>query len=104
LDVLGRELGAVDVEVKECRNGYARVFSLPEQSPDCGAGGPCLETEQAFLGWDGETWQLLFYGTGITCENETNEEVRRVCEALGLPAAAADVDDGRPSDSLARTT
>jgi hypothetical protein len=78
----------VRAKVGRCRNGYAQVFAVPDQSVCPSA--PCLETEQVFLSWRNSKWQILFAGTGITCEDgrtETDLKVRRVCEELGWPQA-----------------
>lgn len=77
----------VRAKVGLCRNGYAQVFAVPDQSA-CAA-GPCLETEQVFLAWTGSRWRFLTAGTGISCPegNETAPVVRRACEGLGFPQA-----------------
>ena len=78
----------VRARVGRCRNGYAQVFAVPDQSACPSA--PCLETEQVFLGRRDRRWRILFTGTGITCEDgrtETDLKVRHVCEALGWPQA-----------------
>jgi hypothetical protein len=80
-------LRIVRAEVARCRNGYARVFAVPDESV-CPA-GPCIEHEQVFLGWAGAEWRVLTSGTGIACEagDETARVVRRACEGLGYPQA-----------------
>jgi hypothetical protein len=85
LDGSSPKLRIVRAEVRRCRNGYAQVFAVPDQSV-CEPGvGYCYESEQVFLGWSGSSWRILTTGTGITCEGETNAQVRRICRALGYP-------------------
>jgi hypothetical protein len=85
LDGSSPKLRIVRAEVRRCRNGYAQVFAVPDQSV-CEPGvGYCYETEQVFLGWSDGSWRVLITGTGITCEGETNAQVRRICQALGYP-------------------
>lgn len=84
------ELRIVRADVERCRNDYAQVFAVPDQS-GCEPGvARCLETEQVFLGWNGARWRVLTSGTGISCEagNETIALIQRVCSALGYPQAA----------------
>ena len=80
-------LRIVGAEVKRCRNDHAVVFAVPDESV-CQPGiGSCFEREQVFLGWTGDSWQILTYGTGITCEVPGFEtgEIGAICRALGYP-------------------
>jgi hypothetical protein len=83
-----KKLRIVRPEVKRCRNDYAQVFAVPDDSV-CQPGiGYCYDSEQVLLGWSGGEWRILTYGTGITCEEpgfETVPLIRRVCRALGYP-------------------
>jgi hypothetical protein len=82
------KLRIVGADVNRCRNGYAQVFAVPDESV-CEPGvGYCVEHEKVLLGWSGGEWRILTYGTGITCEEpgfETVPLIRRVCWALGYP-------------------
>jgi hypothetical protein len=65
------------VEVTECAGGYARVIVIPVE--------PNFETEQLFLRLVGDTWEILDFGTGISCEDDDlSEDLDTACEALGL--------------------
>jgi hypothetical protein len=83
-----KKLRIVRAEVKRCRNDYAQVFAVPDDSV-CQPGiGYCYDSEQVLLDWSGGKWRILTYGTGITCEEpgfETVPLIRRVCRALGYP-------------------
>jgi hypothetical protein len=79
------KLEVVRADVKRCRNGYAQVYAVPDDSV-CDPGvGYCYETEQVFLQWRGE-WRILTSGTGISCGSETEPLLVRICGALGYPA------------------
>jgi hypothetical protein len=83
-----KKLRIVRADVKRCRNDYAQVFAVPDDSV-CQPGiGYCYDSEQVLLDWSGGEWRILTYGTGITCEEpgfETVPVIRRVCRALGYP-------------------
>jgi hypothetical protein len=82
------KLRIVGADVNRCRNGYAKVFAVPDESVCQPGVGYCFEHEQVLLGWTGGRWRILTYGTGITCEApgfETDAQIRRVCRALGYP-------------------
>ena len=82
------KLRIVRADVERCRNGYAQVFAVPDQSV-CDPGvGYCYETEQVFFRWTGGVWRIAFTGTGISCEggSETRPVIVRACRALGYPA------------------
>jgi hypothetical protein len=79
------KLHVVRAEVRRCRQGYALVWAVPDRSV-CDPGvGYCYETEPVFLHWGQGRWKVLFTGTGISCEGETNAEVAAVCRKLGYP-------------------
>jgi hypothetical protein len=86
MDNEAAELRIVRADVKRCRNDYAQVFAVPDESV-CQPGiRHCYEHEQFLLGWTDGRWRILTYGTGITCEVpgfETDAQIRRVCWALG---------------------
>jgi hypothetical protein len=89
MDDEAAKLRVVGAEVERCRNGYAQVFAVPDQSVCQPGTGYCFETEQFFLRWSGGSWRILFAGTGIACdalEGETIARIRRVCAALGYAA------------------
>lgn len=78
-------LAVVDARVERCRDGYAQVFAVPDDSAcEPGVGG-CFETEQVFLRSDGETWTILASGTGLTCAEESDPVIAEACRALGYP-------------------
>jgi hypothetical protein len=82
------KLRIVGADVNRCRNGYAKVFAVPDESVCQPGVGYCVEHEQVLLGWTGGRWRILTYGTGITCEEpgfETIAEIRSICRALGYP-------------------
>lgn len=68
------------VEISECKNGYARVFYVPDEPST-------YETEQVFLKDAEGTWIMLTSGTGIDCMTDTDlepAELEDACRALGL--------------------
>ncbi len=76
----------VDVEIADCRNGYARVFAVPDVSSCADPDVPCLESEQVYLRDDGGAWVYVDSGTGVECANPEGllPETLEACEALGL--------------------
>jgi hypothetical protein len=84
----GGKLRIVGADVNRCRNGYAKVFAVPDESVCQPGVGYCFEREQVLLNWTDGGWRILTYGTGITCEVpgfETDAQIRRVCRGLGYP-------------------
>jgi hypothetical protein len=82
----GGALHIVSVDVRQCRNGYARVFAVPDDSGCEQPGGACMETEQVFLTDDGGEWSYLTSGTGIACgaDDDLFPELLAACRGLGL--------------------
>jgi hypothetical protein len=76
----------VGVDIRECQNGYARVFAQPDQSTCGQTGGSCYENEQVFLRDDGGSWVYITSGTGIACTDPDLRppELETACVALGL--------------------
>lgn len=76
----------VDVQIADCRNGYARVFAVPDTSSCADPDVPCLESEQVYLRDDGGAWAYVDSGTGVECANPEGllPETLEACEALGL--------------------
>lgn len=77
----------IRVDVLDCRNGYARVGAVPDNSrcrPD--GSGSCYDTEQAFLKSVGSSWEYLTSGPGIDCAHDSDlrPELEAACVALGL--------------------
>jgi hypothetical protein len=90
-DDTASKLRVVQARVERCRNDYAQVFAVPDMAV-CDPGlGYCYETEQVFLRWQGDRWQILTSGTGISCGDgtETLRLIIRICGALGYPDLAA---------------
>jgi hypothetical protein len=84
------KLRVVQARVERCRSGYAQVFAVPDKAV-CEPGvAYCYETEQVFLGWQGDEWRILTSGTGITCGGgaDTLRLIIRICGALGYPDLA----------------
>jgi hypothetical protein len=82
----GGALHIVAVDLQQCRNGYARVFPVPDNS-GCGhPSGACVETEQVFLADHAGQWRHLTSGTGIACEADDDlfPALLAACRALGL--------------------
>ena len=82
----GGALHIVAVDLQQCRNGYARVFAVPDNS-GCGhPSGACVETEQVFLADHAGQWRHLTSGTGIACEADDDlfPALLAACQALGL--------------------
>jgi hypothetical protein len=76
----------IDVDIRECQNGYARVIAIADQST-CDLDFPnCLEDEQVFLRDLDGSWEYFTSGTGIECNNAADlwPEMITVCEALGI--------------------
>lgn len=77
----GVELVIDDVDVANCRNGYARVYAIPRENP---TGHPQHESEQVFLRAVGGTWEVVEWGTGISCsDSDHSSQLLQVCEGLG---------------------
>jgi hypothetical protein len=74
------------VNLQQCRNGYARVFAVPDNSRCGHPGGACLDNEQVFLADHGGQWSYLTSGTGIVCEADDDlfPALLTACRALGL--------------------
>jgi hypothetical protein len=68
----------VGVDIQQCQNGYARVFATPvDPNRD--------DSEQVFLKDEEGSWELLTWGTGISCQDpDLLDELIPACEALGL--------------------
>jgi len=80
------EVDIVSVDVQQCRNGYARVLAIPDNSA-CGlSDGRCLDNEQVFLADHDGRWAYLTSGTGIACEYDDDlfPELLAACQAIGL--------------------
>jgi hypothetical protein len=73
------------VEIKECQNGYARVFAVTGGPPT--PPGTQLEgSEQVFLQEIGGEWKMLSSGSGLDCyPGSMPPDLKDACEALGLP-------------------
>ncbi len=82
----GSGLQIVSVNLQQCRNGYARVFAVPDNSRCGHPGGACAETEQVFLTDHAGQWSHLTSGTGIACEADHDlfPALLAACQALGL--------------------
>jgi len=80
---LGRFWDSVDI--KECQNGYARVFAVTGGPPP--PPGTQLEgSEQVFLQNVGGEWKMLSSGSGLDCHpGSMPPDMKDACEALGLP-------------------
>lgn len=75
------ELIIDDVDVANCRNGYARVYAIPRENP---TGHPQHESEQVFLRDVGGTWEVVESGTGISCsDRDLSSQLLQVCDGLG---------------------
>jgi hypothetical protein len=71
------------VNIQQCRNGYARVFAVPQAVDESEE----FETEQVFLKTVGSSWAVLTFGTGIDCANDDDlspPELETACTLLGL--------------------
>jgi hypothetical protein len=65
------------VEVPVCRDGYARVFTVPAKSPQR------FEGDQLFLQLRNGDWKLVGRGASIDCGDAgLPPEVAKACEAL----------------------
>lgn len=71
------------IDISECQNGYARVFTIPDQS-ECPGENHCRESEQVFLQLIDDQWEYLDSGTGLDC-NSSEQLISEACEALDLP-------------------
>jgi hypothetical protein len=83
----GGNVDIVRVEIIECRNGYARVAAVPDNS-ECRADGTgsCYDSEQVFLKSNRSSWTYITSGTGIACgtDGDLTRELEAACVALGL--------------------
>ena len=82
----GVALPIVAVDLQQCRNGYARVFAVPDSSRCSDPGGACVENEQVFLADHGGQWSYLTSGTWIACQADDDQSpaLLAACRALGL--------------------
>ena len=82
----GGALHIIAVNLQQCRNGYARVFAVPDNAGCDHPGGACVETEQVFLADHAGQWRHLTSGTGIACEADDDlfPALLAACQALGL--------------------
>ncbi|WP_433720665.1 hypothetical protein ACQP2Y_36355 [Actinoplanes sp. CA-051413] len=66
------------VQVTVCRNGYARVFTVPARTPKR------FEGDQLFLRLVGGTWTLVGRGASIDCgDADLRPAIAQACTALG---------------------
>jgi hypothetical protein len=93
-DILPVVQGALDGHVKRvaivrCRNGYARVNAIPD---DSSCPPTCYDGAIVYLRSAQGTWRIVDVGTGIECEGSTLPPLlpadRRACSALGYPQPA----------------
>jgi hypothetical protein len=84
LDSPAGRLHIAHVDVKQCRNDYARVFAVPDNA-DCVPGvRHCYGREQVFLQRGADTWRIIDAGTGIGCDDaDLTPALVRACAALG---------------------
>jgi hypothetical protein len=82
----GGALHIVSVNLQQCRNAYARVFAVPDNSRCGHPGGACVDNEQVFLADHAGQWSYLTSGTGIACEADDDlfPALLAACRALGL--------------------
>jgi hypothetical protein len=65
------------VEITDCAGGYARVIVVPVEAN--------FESEQVFIHQVGGSWEVIDFGTGISCEDDDlGVELASACAALGL--------------------
>ena len=55
MDSTAGDLTIVKVKVTRCRNDYAFVLAIPDNS-GCQSGGSCYDSAQVLLSWDGTKW------------------------------------------------
>ena len=72
------EISVASVALRECQNGYARVFATAAESNQ--------QVEQVFLRDVGGVWVVVDFGSGIECSDPSslNDADRTACAALGL--------------------
>ena len=78
----------IGVEDLLCAGGYARLYSVADNSR-CGTpGGGCYGPEQVFLKSVAGHWTYLTNGSGIDCDAPAEQleppELMQACTALGL--------------------
>jgi hypothetical protein len=72
-----------EVQIQQCRAPYARILAIPQAVDTSNS----FENEQVFLKAVSGAWQVLTYGTGIDCANDTSfspPELEQACHVLGL--------------------
>ena len=85
MDGSATDLTIVKVKVTRCRNGYAFVLAVPDNS-QCQQGGSCFDSAQVLMAWDGTKWNILNTGTDIGCTSiPLSEQTLVACKALGYP-------------------
>jgi len=85
MDGSAPDLTIVKVKVTRCRNNYAFVLAVPDNS-SCQSGGSCFDSAQVLLGWDGTSWNILNSGTDIGCTSiPLSDQTLVACKALGYP-------------------
>jgi len=85
MDGSAPDLTIVKVKVTRCRNDYAFVLAVPDNS-SCQQGGSCFDSAQVLLGWDGQAWNILNSGTDIGCTSiPLSDQTLVACKALGYP-------------------
>ena len=88
MDGSAPDLAIVRVKVTRCRNDYAFVVAVPDNS-SCQQGGSCFDAAQVLLGWDGTNWNILNSGTDIGCTSiPLSGQTLVACKALGYPILA----------------
>jgi hypothetical protein len=79
------DLTIVKVKVTRCRNDYAFVLAIPDNS-GCQSGGSCYDSAQVLLSWDGAKWNILNSGTDIGCTSiPLPDQTLVACKALDYP-------------------
>jgi hypothetical protein len=85
MDGSAPDLTIVKVKVTRCRNDYALVMAVPDNS-SCQQGGSCFDSAQVLLGWDGTSWNILNSGTDIGCTSiPLSDQTLLACKALEYP-------------------
>jgi hypothetical protein len=85
MDGTAPDLKIVKVKVTRCRNDYAFVLAVPDNS-QCQQGGSCFDSAQVLLAWDGAKWNIINSGTDIGCTSiPLNDQTLVACKALGYP-------------------
>ncbi|HEY2998439.1 MAG TPA: hypothetical protein VGJ43_07685 [Acidimicrobiales bacterium] len=73
------------IDVRQCRNGYARALMVPDAGMCGEPEGSCYETEQVFLTAADGDWAVVTSGTGIACsDTDAMPDLVAACVALGL--------------------